>query len=136
MTIFHRLIAGAALAVLAAPAAPAADLPRSVVSIYHVAPGQHENFLKWLARQDEIAKAAGQKPATFYAHTDGDSWDYVSISPMTTDAQDKAFDEAARKMGVNPKKGGLEMRQYMASHTDTISYGPTTAADYLGSLNP
>ena len=105
--------------------------PQSVVSIYHVAPGHHVAFLKWLDRQDKISAAAGIAPSQLYAHMDGDSWDYVVIGPMTTEAQDAAFEAAAKKMGVNPMRGGIEMRTHISSHTDTMAAGPMTAAQYL-----
>lgn len=118
-----------ALAQPAAPPAPAAG--RSIVQIYHVAPGQQVAFLKWLDQQDRIAAAAGVPRGQLYAHTDGDSWDYLVINPVTTEAQDTAVEAAARRMGVNVVRGGIELRKYLNSHTDTYTRGPTTAADYL-----
>lgn len=121
-----------ASALAAAPLYAQSATPRSVVSIYRAAPGQQLALLKWLARQDEIARSAGQPAAQLYVHQDGASWDYVYIQPAQTPDQDKAFDAAAKKMGVDPgPKMGLELRQYIAEHTDTISAGPTTAADWL-----
>jgi hypothetical protein len=121
-------IAAASIVHAQAPSTP----PRMVVSIYHAAPGQQVALLKWLAQQDRIAQAAGQQPSQLYVHTDGDSWDYMGISPVTTDAQDEAFDAAAKKMGLPAGPGvGLELRKYIVSHTDTYTMGPTTAAQYL-----
>lgn len=124
--------AAAALAV--ALATPAQAAPKSIVSIYHVAPGQQLGFLRWLDQQDRISTAAGVAKGQLYAHTDGDSWDYVVIYPVTTDAQDAAVDAAGKKMGVNTMRGGLELRKYISSHTDTFTNGPMTAADYLAML--
>lgn len=111
--------------------ATAAEPGKAIVSLYHVAPGQQSGFLQWLDQQDRIADAAGVAKSQLYAHTDGDSWDYMVIYPVTTEAQDKATDAAARRMGVNPLRGGLELRKYIASHTDTFTRGPMSAADYL-----
>jgi hypothetical protein len=107
-----------------APAAP----PRSVVAIYHAAPGQQEALLHWLAAQDRASQAAGLPAGQLYIHTDGDSWDYLGISPMTTPAQDDAVDSAAKKMGLatGPRRA-LEFRKLIASHTDTYTIGPVTA---------
>jgi len=107
-----------------APASP----PRSVVSIYRAAPGQQESLLRWLAAQDRASQAAGLPAGQIYIHTDGDSWDYVGVSPMTTPAQDDAVDAAARKMGmaVGPRRG-LELRKLISIHTDTYTIGPITA---------
>jgi hypothetical protein len=132
-----KLAAAAAAGALAAGSivyaqAPAAGPSRMVVSIYHAAPGQQVALLKWLAQQDRIAQAAGQPSMQLYAHTDGDSWDYLGISPVTTDAQDQAFDAAAKKLGLPAGPGvGLELRKYISSHTDTLTVGPMTPAQYL-----
>lgn len=118
-------IAAGSIVYAQAPAAP----PRAVVSLYHAAPGQQLNLLRWMAQQDEISKAAGIPPSQLYIHTDGDSWDYMSVSPMTTEAQDNAVDAAARRM--NQPIGAaraLELRKYIASHTDTYTIGPVSAA--------
>ena len=131
-----KLVAAAAVGALAsgtivhgqAPAEP----PRMVVSLYHAAPGQQVALLKWFAQQDRIAQAAGQPAMQLYVHTDGDSWDYMGIGPVTTDAQDQAFEAAAKKMGLPAGPGvGLDLRKYIVSHTDTYTMGPTTAAQYL-----
>lgn len=118
---------------VATPASPQIA-GRSLVSIYHVAPGQHVAFLKWLDRQDQLGASVGIAKGQLYAHTDGDSWDYVVVSPVTTEAQDAAVDAAAAKLGLNPARGGLELRKYISSHTDTFTRGPISASDYLKSL--
>ena len=108
---------------------------RARISIYRVVPGRHLDLLKWLAAREEIAKEAGAPPAQIYAHTDGDSWDYLMIAPATTDAQDQALDAAAVKMGLpSGPKVGLELRKHIASHTDTYVVGPLTAAQQLDRL--
>jgi len=127
--------AAAALACtsVAAPAA-AQTAGQAIVQIYHVAPGQQLGFLKWLDQQDRIAAAAGVPKGQLYAHMDGDSWDYLVINPVTTPAQDAALEQAGRRMGVNIARGGLELRKYLNSHTDTFVRGPMTAAEYLAML--
>lgn len=124
------LFAAFATLPFAAPA-QAQDAPEAIVSIYHVAPGQHVNFLKWAAQQDAISTAAGVPASQLYVHTDGDSWDYILINPVTTPEQDAAVAAAAKAAGVEVMKGGLAMRQYITSHTDTYTVGPISAAGYL-----
>ena len=126
-------LTAAAAALAMAFAAPASAQPndKAIVSIYHCAPGQQGDFLKWLDQQDRISAAAGIAKGQLYAHTDGDSWDYVVIYPANTAAQDDAFDAAGKKMGINTTRGGLELRKYLSSHTDTFVRGPMTAAEYL-----
>jgi ABC-type glycerol-3-phosphate transport system substrate-binding protein len=134
-----KLAAAAALGAVAsgtivyAQAGPPA--PRAIVSLYHAAPGQQEALLRWFANQDRVARAAGVAPMQLYIHTDGDSWDYMGINPVTTPAQDDAMDAAARKMGINGGvQASMELRKYIASHTDTFTVGPITADQALERL--
>jgi hypothetical protein len=114
--------------------APAAT-PRAIVSLYHAAPGQQEALLRWFAQQDRIATAAGIAPMQLYIHTDGDSWDYMGINPVTTEAQDQALDAAARKLGLqNGPRVPLELRKYITSHTDTFTIGPISAEQAVARL--
>jgi len=103
---------------------------RARITIYHIAPGKHLDFLKWMASQDEVAREAGIATVQLYAHIDGDSWDYVGIAPVTTPEQDKKADEIATKRGLKiGLPASLEFRQFVASHTDTFAAGPMSAAD-------
>ena len=138
MHVMLKYAAAAAAGAIAAGAiayAQAASPPEAIISIYHAAPGHQEALLQWLAQQDRISAAAGLPAAQIYAHTDGDSWDYLMIAPATTDAQDQALDAAAAKMGLpSGPKVGLELRKHIASHTDTFVVGPLTAAQQLERL--
>ena len=131
MKLKFAIAAAAAIACTFAAPVAAQRQNEALVQIYHVAPGQHIAFLRWLDRQDRIAAAAGVPKAQLYAHMDGDSWDYLVINPVTTPAQDEAQDAAARRMGVSNMRGGIELRRYLNSHTDTFVRGPTTASEYL-----
>ena len=126
-------LAGAVALAVVTPAA-AQSGPDGIVQIYHVAPGHQVDFLKWLDQQDKIAASAGVPAGKLYAHMDGDSWDYLVIAPVTTPAQDAALDAAAKSMGINVMRGGIEMRKHVTSHTDTFVRGPTTASDYLAAV--
>ena len=134
MRIKMLAAAAAAIAFAFTASASAQTAGRSLVSIYHVAPGQQIGFLKWLDHQDQMSAAAGIAKGQLYAHTDGDSWDYVVVYPVNTEAQDAAVDAVATKMGMNPARGGLELRKYISSHTDTFARGPMTAGDHLKSM--
>ena len=127
--------AAGAIAATSIAYAQAASPPRAIISIYHAAPGHQQALLEWLAQQDRIATAAGIAASQIYAHTDGDSWDYLMIAPVTTEAQDQAADAAAAKMGLpSGPKVGLELRKHIQSHTDTYVVGPMTAAQMLDRL--
>ena len=135
MHVMLKYAAAAAAGAVAAGSiayAQSASEPRAIISIYHAAPGHQQALLQWLADQDRVSVAAGLPSAQIYAHTDGDSWDYLMIAPVTTDAQDKALDAAAAKLGLpSGPKVGLELRKHLASHTDTYVVGPLTAAQQL-----
>jgi len=108
------------------------DPPKARVAIYHAAPGQQVALLKWLAAQDRAAQAAGVPVGQLYAHTDGDSWDYLAIDPATTPAQDAALDASLKKMGMGTGPAqALDLRRLISSHTDTYVIGPVTAQQYL-----
>jgi hypothetical protein len=124
--------AGAILLATAGASARADDVGTVVASLYYVAPGKQIDFLKWAAAQDALAKEAGLPATQWYAHQDGDAWDYLGISPATTPEQDKKLDEVAKKHGQKTgMAAGIVLRQYISRHTDTYAYGPTTAAGLL-----
>ena len=137
MTKFIQLAVAAALGAIASGSVVYAqtgmgDPPKARVAIYHAAPGQQVALLKWLAAQDRAAQAAGVRAGQLYAHTDGDSWDYLVIDAATTPAQDVALDAALKKMGMGAGAAqGLELRRMISSHTDTYVVGPVTAQQYL-----
>lgn len=117
-----------ALALLVPPAASAQEADKVLVSIYHVAPGRQLDFLRWQAARDAASASAGVAATQWYAHMDGDSWDYISIAPMTTDAQDDSIDAILKKKKLTTGfRASLEFRTMVASHTDTMAMGPTTS---------
>jgi hypothetical protein len=114
--------------------------PMAMVSIYHVAPGKHVEFLKWLAQRDALDKEVGAPAAQLYVHVDGDSWDYIQIQPQVEPAAQaelqKKMDAAAKKKGLpTGAKLGIEFRSLVSSHTDTLTAGPVTAAAVLEEIN-
>ena len=128
------IIAAAAACAIATPAT-GQEGPQYIVSLYRAAPGQQVALLKWMAAQDRAAQAAGVSASQIYVHTSGDSWDYLVINPVTTDAQDDAIEAAAKNMGVvTGPRASIEFRTMIASHTDTTSNGPMTAAQVLAQL--
>ena len=123
------------LALLVALPAFAADVPRMLVEIYRIAPGQHTAFLEAIAKYDEANKLAGLPPRQLYVHSDGASWDFMLIQPAETPEDKKAALAAAwTKLGLPTGADFfLSFRQYIAEHTDTFVSGPTSAAEYLAS---
>jgi hypothetical protein len=139
-TLLAAISAGAALAASAVAAAPAptpAPPPRKAVEIYRIAPGQQEAFLRLIALYDRANSAAGLPPRQLYVHQDGADWDFLIIQPEdTTPEQDKLVDAELKRLGApQGAKFFLEVRKFIASHTDTVASGPTTAADWLSQLD-
>jgi len=110
--------------------------PTATVSLYRIAPGKHLDFLKWMAENEAIAKEAGVPPSQLYAHTNGDSWDYMQVTPDLSDAQEAKVDEVTKKHGRKTGfAGGLEFRTMVAWHSDTDVVGPVTAADLVAAAS-
>ncbi len=130
-----RLLSAIALVSSFALQTSAADVPRMLVEIYRIAPGQHTAFLQAIAKYDEANKMAGLPPRQLYVHSDGASWDFMLIQPAETpDDKAAALKAAWEKLGLPTGADFfLSFRQYLASHEDTFVNGPTTAADYLAS---
>jgi len=113
----------------------AAEVPRMLVEIYHIAPGQHTAFLEAIAKYDEANRMAGLPPRQLYVHDDGASWDFMLIQPAET-PPDKAAALKAAWEKLNLPTGAdffLSFRQFIASHEDTFVNGPTSAAEFLAS---
>ena len=105
-----------------------AAMPKAIVSIYRVSPGQHLAFLKWMAAREAADREAGVPAIQWYAHLNGDSWDYVAIAPDLDDATQDKVDAAEAKRGLaTGMRASLEFRQMIASHTDTFAAGPYSA---------
>jgi hypothetical protein len=124
-----------AVVFLSVQAFAAEPVPRMLVEIYHVAPGQHTAFLEAIAKYDEANRIAGLPPRQLYVHDDGASWDFMFIQPAETPADKAAALKAAwEKLGLPTGADFfLSFRQFIASHEDTFVNGPTTAADFLAS---
>ena len=131
-SLTRAAMAAALLVASVAPLAAQNSVPESIVSIYRAAPGQQAQLLQWLAKREEAARSAGVGPDKIYMHQSGASWDFVIISPMTTAEQDNAIDAATQRMGLSiGPKASLEIRQYVAEHSDTRAAGPLTATEWL-----
>lgn len=122
-------------ALLAASPAPAQQNPaNSLVSIYRVAPGKHLEFLKWMAAREAADRDAGVPATQWYSHISGDSWDYIAIAPDLDDATSAKVDAAASKRGLTTgPRAGLEFRQMMGWHSDTLVAGPMSASAMVDS---
>ena len=111
----------------------AADAPgKAIVALYRIAPGKHLEFLKWMAAREAVDKEAGMPATQWYMHTNGDSWDFVAIAPVLSDAQQAKVDALATKKGLKTGlQASLEFRQFVSTHTDTFVNGPTSATQLV-----
>ena len=109
---------------------------RSLVAVYQVAAGKHLDFLKWMVKQEAIAKEAGAPATQWYMHQDGGSWDFVSITPQLEPLKaaeaEKKVEALSKQKGVSTGlKSSFEFRQFMGTHTDTYAVGPVTADELV-----
>ena len=135
MKLTLRLLAVSfALLAVWAPRANAQDTDTYIISTYRVAPGQHIAFLEWMAGQEAASRDAGLPVGVWYVHQNGASWDFLTIAPDVdlTDEQVAAGDAAAQARGLAiGAAAGIQLRQYVAEHTDTFAGGPMTATELL-----
>ena len=104
----------------------------SMAAIYNVSAGKHLEFLKWMAESEAVAKEAGAPASQWYVHHNGAGWDYISITPLGTSAEQEANgkkeDELRKKKGMHiGMAASLKFRQFISSHSDTYAGGPFTA---------
>jgi hypothetical protein len=126
------------MGLLVAATAGAADVPTMQVEIYRIAPGQHVNFLKLIALYDQANQEAGLPPRQLYVHQDGADWDFLIMQSAAdwTDEQRTKFRAALTRLGApQGAQFFVEIRKFMAEHTDTVVSGPTTAAAWLKRLD-
>lgn len=121
------------------PAAPSPDEPvgRKLVEIYRVAPGQHEAFLRVVAKLDEANRRAGVPARQLYVHSDGASWDFLLIQNAEfPEGKGEAVGKAYKEMGIpTGPRFFTEFRSLLIEHTDTFAKGPTTAGAFLADLD-
>ena len=144
----------AALALIAAPCAaapapapampvanPAAvEWPEAYFEIFKLAPGKQEDFIRRIAKADEVSRAGGQPPIQIFVHQDGADWDVLLFKPVR---EEKPTSEQRAAMDAKRKELHMEsgpayfvgIRETIASHTDTKTYGPITAAQWIERLD-
>jgi hypothetical protein len=109
---------------------------RYTIQIFHVVPGKAVDFLKFNAEREEIRNEAGAPPKQWYRHSDGADWDYLSITPLVSPADETALQEridavTKKHHETTGAAGGMALRALLLDHTDTYVVGPMTAAQLL-----
>lgn len=137
------LLAAAKPAPIPSARSPAADdgapWPEAQIEIFKLAPGKQEDFIRDIARADEVSAAGDQPPIQLFVHQDGADWDVLLYKPFRTSdptpAQQSAMDAKAKELQMETGPAYfVRIRQMIASHTDTRTYGPITAAKWVARL--
>lgn len=114
--------------------------PEAQFEVFRLAPGKHEAFIRKLAQWDQVSAAGGQPPTQMFIHEDGEDWDVLLFKPFPktpiTPAQQAAMDAKAEALHLKTGPAFfLEMRENVASHTETKALGPLSAAQWLARLD-
>jgi hypothetical protein len=117
--------------VVAAQEEQAATPERLIVSLYHIAPGQHREFVQWMGRLDMMNQEVGIPATQVYVHDEGDSWDYLLIRAVPTPEQEEKLEALAKQRGLHSAvEQHFQVRKYILSHTDTYVYGPMALSQF------
>ena len=116
-----------------------APWPETQIEIFKLAPGKQEAFFRDIARADEVSAAGGQPPIQLFVHQDGADWDVLLYKPIhasdPTPAQRAAMDAKAKELQMETGPAFfVRIRKLIASHTDTRTYGPISAAQWVARL--
>ena len=115
------------------------DEPITWFEIFKLAPGRQEAFVRSIALEDEVSKAGGQPPTKLFFHQNGADWDVLLMKPSgpdTTPEQDAAMAAKRKELGLPSGPAYfVAIRQDIASHTDTKTMGPVSAAEWLAILD-
>ncbi len=122
------------------PAAEAEAWPEAWFEIFKLAPGKQEEFIRRIAQVDEVAAAGGQPPIQLFFHENGADFDVIVFKPVTGR---KPTAEQQAAMAKKRKEFGMEsgpayfvgLRELVAAHTDSKTYGPLSAAKWLARLD-
>lgn len=144
----HFALALAAVALSHTPAtaqqtpagAAAAPWPEAWFEIFKLAPGKQEEFIRRLAQADEVAAAGGLPPTQLFFHENGADFDVILFKPVTgidpTPEQEAAMAKKQKELGLPSGPAYfVYIRELVAEHTDSKTYGPLPAARWLARLD-
>lgn len=123
-----------------APAAEKAVWPEAWFEIFKLAPGKQEEFIRLIAQADEVAAAGGFPPTQLFFHENGADFDVILFKPVTgiepTHEQAAAMDRKHKELGVPSGPAYfVRIRELVAEHSDSKTYGPLSAAAWLARLD-
>ncbi|MBL0914068.1 MAG: hypothetical protein IBJ13_00675 [Sphingopyxis sp.] len=123
-----------------APAAENAAWPEAWFEIFKLAPGKQEEFIRQIAQADEVAAAGGFPPTQLFFHENGADFDVILFKPVTgiepTAEQAAAMEKKKKELGLPSGPAYfVNIRELVAEHTDSKTYGPLSAAAWLARLD-
>jgi hypothetical protein len=95
-----------------------------ILTTYRGAPGQREQLYQTLVKIDKASRKPGN--TVILRHAEGGDWDYAVIThydswqDLAADQTDTAADQREKRAGFT-QSPGLELREYMMAHHDTIA---------------
>lgn len=127
----------------AAPPAPSAESeawPEAWFEIFKLAPGKQEEFIRQIALGDQVYAAGGLPPTQLFFHETGADFDVILFKPSTgaqpTPEQFAAMTKKQKELGLPSGPAYfIKIRELIADHTDSKTYGPLSAALWLGRLD-
>jgi hypothetical protein len=121
---------------------PAADeaFPEAWFEVFRLAPGKHEEFVRRIDQSDQVRAAADLPPTQLFFHENGAEFDVILFKPVSPV---KPTPEQEAKMAAKRKELGIpsgpayfiDIREFIASHTDSKTVGPVSAARWLARLD-
>ncbi len=122
------------------PAAESEQWPEAWFEIFKLAPGKQEDFIRRIAQVDEVAAAGGQPPIQLFFHENGADFDVIIFKPVTgrkpTAEQQAAMAKKRKELGMESGPAYfVGIRELIAEHTDSKTYGPLSAATWLAKLD-
>lgn len=122
------------------PVADDAAWPQAWFEIFKLAPGKQEEFVRRIAQADEVAAAGGFPPTQLFFHDNGADFDVILFKPVTgiepTPEQAAAMAKKRKELGLPSGPAYfVNIRELVAEHTDSKTYGPLSAATWLARLD-
>ena len=98
----------------------------AIVSIYQVAPGKHRAFLKWMAAREAVGRGSRRAGDQVVSPP---GWRQLGLHrhrarPRRGDRRTRPMRSRSNAAWPSAMRSGLELRELMASHTDTIRRRP------------
>lgn len=117
-----------------------APWPETWFEIFKLAPGKQEAFIRFIGQGDDVLAAGGQPPIQLFFHENGAEFDVILFKPVPvitpTSEQEAAMARRSKELGLPTGPAYfIHIRELIASHSDTRTVGPVSAAQWLARLD-